>query len=60
MIMHKGVMEVAKEVWEFGKIVGISVAESEEVVVKQLEELERRDRVTSGRVVPEEAMCHSQ
>lgn len=60
MVMHKGVKEVAKEIGEFGKTVDISVAESEEAVVKHLEELEKWDRVALGEVVLEEASSHSQ
>lgn len=37
MIMHKGVEEVAREVWEFGKMMGISYHGNEEEVLKRLQ-----------------------
>lgn len=40
MILHKGVEEVAREVWELGKMMGISCSGNEYEVMKRLQDLE--------------------
>lgn len=41
--------EIAKGVWEFGKLIGVTSSEPEGVIVSRLEDMEVRDRRVAGR-----------
>lgn len=49
MIANKEPLESAKEVWEFGKKLGMVSKGNEEEVVSKLEKMEVRERLVSGR-----------